>query len=431
MITALHDDQIFSSVTAFVAVVLVWRLQQGLPWFHLRNGRWNHQKGDQLDDDDGDYEDTSLRNREPYRRSPLLSCTPMDLPTHVQRELYKEERRELMRPLITMKNPMYDNIMMKDSDGKILSSISLKKAKWYVKKGLAKWEPNGSNETDETINLSCIYLLFQPATSDKDIDLQTYNASAKQNRCVVCGAKNDYMRHYVVPYCYRSLFPDHFKTHLPHDVVILCPPCHEIAEGQSHRRRKRLERAARVAQRDGLHRTSAQAELVDPYVHRVRSTATALLQWKARLPPAQIVAYEQLVRDWFRKPAEHGSVASESGSDDGMAVGEHGSSLALEFVSCPPSEAQLEHASKLECRRPNPHYVPGADLVIDSLKVNGNLNDEALADFVRDWRQQFVEGLHPRYLPKGWSVDAAVQNHWTSGVKTMVAEGVEAAFSNS
>lgn len=363
----------------------------------------------------------------------------IDLPQHVQREIYKEGRREIMRPLITMKRPMYDNIMMKGPDGKGLSTISLKKAKWYIKKGLAKWTTDGGDEfkasngivgeNDGDSSGTTIQLLFHPASSDKDVDLQNYNASFKQNRCVVCGAEQDYMRHYVVPYCYRSLFPCHYKTHLPHDVVIVCPTCHVMAEVQAHRRMKKLEQRERRNKSHCLHPTSAQMELVDGHIHSVRSAATALLKWRDRLPAAKIEAYETLLRDWCRSKVGGGAETSADGSESpslrstyrgGGESCEQTSALypdedseRLSYRQVLLTEAQLEEASQLESRQPNPNYVAGADLVVDSLKLpNGiDFDDEALVHFVRDWRLHFVECLYPRYLPKGWSVEAAVQSN--------------------
>ena len=41
----------------------------------------------------------------------------------------------------------------------------------------------------------------------------------------MCGRHGDYLRHNVVPHCYRSHFPLEMKTHLSHDVVLLCQAC--------------------------------------------------------------------------------------------------------------------------------------------------------------------------------------------------------------
>lgn len=53
--------------------------------------------------------------------------------------------------------------------------------------------------------------------------------SDKQNQCCVCGSGGEYLRHSVVPHCYRQHFPPSMKSHLSHDIVLMCPPCHKVA----------------------------------------------------------------------------------------------------------------------------------------------------------------------------------------------------------
>ena len=233
----------------------------------------------------------------------------------------------------------------------------------------------------------------------------------KLNRCVGCGAEQDYMKHYIVPYSYRTLFPDRFKTHLPHDIVLLCAKrCHWRAQQQVHHRMTALEEQLRRQRHHHTHdattalsassSSSAHAELVDFDMQRVRSAATALLQWKAHLPEHQIQKYNHRVCAW---------VAPDNATDSNNSS-----------ESSEPTQEQLEAASRLECRSPNPHYIPGAVLVVDSLKVRAaNNKDEdddllfdevALSEFVRDWRRHFIDVVRPQCLPTGWSVDAPVQS---------------------
>ena len=60
-------------------------------------------------------------------------------PPQKTRAMHKEERRQKKIPLLAMKKPMYDNVRLLDPQGELLSTISLKKAKWYARKELAVW----------------------------------------------------------------------------------------------------------------------------------------------------------------------------------------------------------------------------------------------------------------------------------------------------
>jgi len=62
------------------------------------------------------------------------------------------------------------------------------------------------------------------------------------NKCVVCGAIDNYTRFHVVPSLYRVHFPDVLKSHRSHDIVLLCFKCHERAsQFQDHGKRQIAE----------------------------------------------------------------------------------------------------------------------------------------------------------------------------------------------
>jgi cation-transporting P-type ATPase D len=60
----------------------------------------------------------------------------------------------------------------------------------------------------------------------------------------------------VVPLCYRRFFPDRLKSHASHDVVLMCVPCHRLAEQRSE-----LEHDA-IAESVGIPRTCCTKENV-------------------------------------------------------------------------------------------------------------------------------------------------------------------------
>jgi hypothetical protein len=322
------------------------------------------------EDDDEDNQDNNL-----------------NLPQHLEREFYKDKRRRQMIPFLAMKKTMYDNIGMFDPDGHHLCNISMKKANWYINKNLATWTNNESS-TD----VSSIQLSFHPkiaarsSKQDATTGLVTYNRGKKMNQCVVCGAQRDYMRHYIVPYCYRSLFPVRFKTHMTHDVVLLCAEtCHARADCRSQQRMMRLEKKLRMH----LDPETEPPQIMDRQLHQVQSAAQALLKWKDRIPANRILEYQELLVDWWQL-------------DSIDALTNH----------------HLMQASQVEARRPNPKHIPGPKLVMNHVLLkssgapsNGGSTsvDMPIAQFVRDWRLHFLQTMQPKFLPIGWSVDSPVQ----------------------
>jgi len=280
------------------------------------------------------------------------------LPSHLKHQLLKEQRRQEKLPDLVRKSPMYDNIPMLDPKGTLLANISRKKADWYVRKQLATW----------TTNNVCIQLCFTPkAHSSKG-----HEKYIKSNICVACGSDERFMRHYVVPYAYRTEFPERYKTHLSHDVVILCPDCHLHCEHETQLRMKELDNARPEQYKN--------VSFVDKNLYQVRSAALALLRWKEKLPPAKIEEYSELVK---------GHLNVTSVSDDEL------------------SKEELQQSIDVEYRIPNPQHVGGSEWVVRSLE-----NDDAkITQFIREWRQFFVDAVQPRFLPEGWSVDAPVTSN--------------------
>jgi hypothetical protein len=280
---------------------------------------------------------------------------------------------------------MYDNIRMLDMDGTVLSTISQKKAHWYL---------HHPAKLAKAIDPHTIQLNFRPHknSDEEDRRITEYNASIKRNCCVGCGDETSFMRHYVVPYCYRSRFPNAFKTHLPHDVVILCPSCHMHAEQASHKRMRRLE--SNLRRQNHLPPETAQPEWIDPHRQAIRNAAVAVSKWKTKLPKSKIKEYERKIADYFR----------------------------IDYPTKPIPETIISDACQLTTRKPNPNFVSGVDLVIESLLKSHSNTDRAAEDelgfdevqlthFIREWRRNFVQSIQPRFLPAAWSVDAPVQCH--------------------
>ena len=316
------------------------------------------------------------------------------LPAHLERDLLKERRWQRMMPKLAMKKPLYDNILMKDPQGATLCSVSLQKANWYVAKNLATWESEPTNEPRRNVtSTTSIRLLFTPrgfsssigplgATED-ELDAIHENVESrhvKQNRCVVCGRDDPeayYMRHSIVPYCFRTQFPAHYKTHLPHDIVVLCADtCHVPASQYVSERVRRLEQT--VWQSKG----PPPKYIVDAELRRVKTAATTLLRRRDKLPENRIQEFERVVL-------------------------EHYQHTVTTLANATIGDTLLYEASQLSDRAINPNYSTGAERIMESLNEQSDF-DKALANFIREWRRHFLETMQPGFLPYGWSIESPV-----------------------
>ena len=195
--------------------------------------------------------------------------------------------------------------------------------------------------------------------------------SDKKNECVACGNTEHHMRHYVVPFAYRTLFPKKFKSHLSHDVVILCPTCQVFCDQQRQLRMKEIEGRLRIPGEE----FRAQPELRDSRLYHLRSCALALMKSRKKLPEEKIKNYEMLVKEYLNIPAD--------------------TSLTNE---------QIQTVANVDYKTENPDYISGPELVINSLGDD----EQKIIDFIKGWRRHFLDTMRPKHLPKGWGVDSNV-----------------------
>lgn len=140
------------------------------------------------------------------------------------------DSKPLRRYFSTRTSKLYDNTILQAPDGEVLSTIDIKKAKWYLEKSLATL----ISENPFTVRLN-----FEPAGRNVG-DAGQYYATPKENFCVVCGKSNSYIRKYIVPREYRKYFPSVMKSHTSHDVLLLCPDCHQRSNMSDLNVRKKL-----------------------------------------------------------------------------------------------------------------------------------------------------------------------------------------------
>mmetsp|Transcript_22312 Transcript_22312/g.32615 ORF Transcript_22312/g.32615 Transcript_22312/m.32615 type:complete len:291 (-) Transcript_22312:345-1217(-) len=283
----------------------------------------------------------------------------------------KEQRRKAKLPLLAMKSKMYDNITMLDPSGQTLNKISKKKARWYISRNLATYEPNTSQQF--------IRLKFEPKARSTN---SNYGKSEKKNVCVACGGEENQMRFYIVPYAYRQLFPRRYKSHISHDVVLLCASCHLRCGQQTQLRMNEIE--------ERFHPVKSHTN--DKDLFKIRSSGMALMHHRDKMPQERIKFHQQIVWEYF---VQLGEVQDHNDDDDDGDMGGEGMDLSKEM---------LQRAVDIEYRVENPNHVSASELVVNSL----NNDDEKMALFIREWRRFFLDTIHPRFLPEGWSVDYPV-----------------------
>lgn len=260
------------------------------------------------------------------------------------------------RAYVVRKKPLYHNCQLRSPDGQLLCTCDVKKAKWYIDKGL------GEQVSDDPVT---VQLLFEP--SGRPVNEQNYYLYEKDNLCVVCGAGDSYIRKNVIPREYRKHFPALLKEHKSHDVLLMCVTCHQRSNLHDNELKRHLLAECRPNSAPLL--DGHDKYVHDPLLTRVKSAAKALLSSTAdRIPSARLYELRQIVRRFYG---------------------------VEQIDSC-----LLQQAASIDTRLKREGFEEAGELVVRYAIEHGGL-----VAFERLWRQHFLDSMKPGFLPKGWSVD--------------------------
>lgn len=265
------------------------------------------------------------------------------------------------------KRPLYTNAAMLAPDGQLLCMLDVRKAQWYLDKGLATLEEDGDGSKGSRM---AIRLTFEPAARESGADWEFYTTE-KVNQCAVCGSGPPFARKHIVPTEYRRCFPKAHKYHKSHDVLLCCLPCHRHSNLADEALRRQL--AAEFTAPLGT-RANFAFKKDERTVSAVRA-AKALRLSGEKIPEARRCHLEKLVLDYF-------------------SGGERAPPPLAECVQL------LKEESPVTTIR-NENFVAHGEAVVTALLAE----EGGIKKFERRWRQHFVDAMRPRFLPAGWSVN--------------------------
>lgn len=274
----------------------------------------------------------------------------------------------------TRTKPLYHNCLMQAPDGELLCTCDRRKAEWYVQRELGDLV----SENPYTVRLR-----FEPAGRAVD-EPGKYYLQAKENICVVCGAKSSFNRKNIVPRDYRKHFPVIMKEHVSHDVLLLCADCHQRSSICDDRLRQELAElcnAPLAGQKNG------SKEIRIESMAEIRKAARALLNSAAKIPPERKQVLEERLLSLLNSLGSEGdSVSSETPT--GPQITELTQNL-------------LEEYSNIDISVRNELYCAHGERVVEHFKKTPG----GLMQLERRWRENFLHTMRPKHLPQLWSVD--------------------------
>ena len=241
---------------------------------------------------------------------------------------------------------IYQSFAMVHPDGSLMCYCSEKRANWYIKRKIANW-----------IGDKKFQLTFAPnGVGKKEL---AYYTQGLVNECVVCGADDScgLNKHHVVPYVFRARFPIENKAKNHHDILPTCVDCHEKYE--SHAMRFKIELARKY--------------------NAVLSKKVSLAETnnKKILQAIQILHNIEEIR------------AGRMIDDKNY----------LKIPNDKIEKLKIIKDKKLETAVPDvtEHW---ADTIMSNFVAPSQL-----FEFVKMWRQHFIDYAKPKNLPNHWSVD--------------------------
>ena len=298
----------------------------------------------------------------------------------VLKNLKKEVSKKTVVSNSLCKGPIYDSCKMLAPDGQQLCFCDSKKMSWYIERNLAElvskdppvfrliFEPNARGCVDENLQSSNFYI------------------ESRDNCCVICGKKENYLRFHVIPILYRSCFPENLKSHKSHDVVLLCIECHEKARKVYEKKKEEISIKYGVPlnimsdeKNNYLKVTQFKKKckiLLDNKKKSLPDTA------KIKLKKNVIEMFNFLVKNMeeFKNFVDKNNIKCENEGD-----------INDEFLNTFCYKFNIDIIDTPEGKR-NLH----GKLVIEKVKD--------LKEFIMEWRQFFLDSFKPKFLPKEWSV---------------------------
>lgn len=251
----------------------------------------------------------------------------------------------------TTTTQLYGNWIVLHPDGFEMFRCDNRRAEWYLSRELAK-----------KVGDHVMQFTFTPrGTGHRD---EPYYLQSLPNVCFVCGTTEQMTKHHVVPYQFRKVMPIQFKEGNCHDVVWLCRPHHDEYE---------------------VHAWELRLKLIREYGIPLQYNSPELKEKKKSLADLNALKKYSHLMGEERKVFLEGRVRQRHGIE--QITPQTIDILAAEL------ESQIDPLV-VDQRATNRKMVKA---VLDAF---GDLHD-----FMRLWRQHFLDKMKPQHMPQHWSVD--------------------------
>jgi hypothetical protein len=279
---------------------------------------------------------------------------------------------------IGSKNLNTENWKVLHPKGHHMFTCGERKAMWYLDKGLAV-HVNGEPFT--------VKLTFEPkgyGYSNNDV----FGLAGREVKCVVTENRDGLQRHHIVPYCYRTHFPDEYKSKNHHDVVLVTYKVHEEYERHAF-----------------LYKNEMASIYGVPTLNQLNLQYTRLLSEYSTDKVKMLSRLHSIFKNY-------GNIPVDIIKENLMHVVQY-TDFSFNFIS-KLNYVQLYKLYLILRGRHQEEFDVFKDkhkkLYDHGYHVVQKLDShEKIEEFVKLWRTHFVEIMKPQYMPLGWSIDFRVK----------------------
>jgi len=277
---------------------------------------------------------------------------------------------------IGSKNLGVENWKVLHPKGHHMFTCSERKATWYLKKDLAK------KIDDYTIQLT-----FEPrgyGYAENDV----FGLAGREVRCVVTAKEDGLQRHHIVPYCYRTHFPDEYKSKNHHDVVLVTYKVHEEYEKHAFEFKNKMAEIYDVPTLNELN--LKYTRLLSDYSSdkvKMLSRLHSIFKNNGNIPP-------EVIKDNLRHVTEYTDFSFEK-----ICKLNYLQLYKLYLILRQRHQEEFDLFKEKNKKRYDHGYH-----VVSKLDTH-----EKIEEFVKMWRAHFVQTMKPKYMPLGWSIHFRVK----------------------
>lgn len=285
-----------------------------------------------------------------------------------------KERNNILK--VGSKNLNSENWKVYHPSGRHMFTCGEKKAQWYLERELAV--QIGDKE---------IRFTFDPKGMGFE-DNEEFGRGVRENRCVISGMEDGLQRHHIVPYCYRTYFPEAFKSKNHHDVVLINHEIHGEYEQKANAFKDEIAK---------IYNVKTVNELNIEYTTKLRELG--------KKNSILMNAIHSIFKCYGRMPDNTKFEKLHFISDE--------TGIPFNFIK-ELTYVQLyklyliigeEHINEIErFKKEYREIYDHGYHVVQKLDT-----EEKIEEFVKLWRTHFIETMNPKFMPYGWSIDFRIK----------------------